>query len=150
MVRTHNQSPYKNIKRQYLRTLAQRVWDEHQRERCEVTIAFVDLQDIVRLNQQYLGKDTPTDVIAFHLGKDPEQRHVGDVYICPEVAEENSLIFGTDLNGELARLVVHAMLHLLGYEDKAESGKKRMQQLENEFLEKYPRAKPPNRDTRIA
>jgi len=130
--------------------LAQRVWDSHQRERCDVTISFVDVPLMVRLNKQYLGKDRPTDVIAFNLGPDPGQRYVGDVYICPEVAEENTLIFGTDLNGELARLVVHAMLHLIGYDDRTEAEKQRMLHLENEFLEKYPREKPPSRDTRIA
>ena len=82
-----------------------------------LSIAFVTDRRIAALNREHLRHDGPTDVISFGFN-DPTGSGavVGDVYICPEVAAENGRRHGAGVREELARLVVHGTLHVLGHE----------------------------------
>jgi len=84
-----------------------------------VSIALVSPAEIAKLNRRHLGHAGPTDVISFSLGgpTGPQRRAiVGDIYIAPAVARENAARFGGGVRAELARLVVHGTLHVLGYD----------------------------------
>ncbi len=81
-----------------------------------ISLTFVGARRMRRLNEEFLGHDWPTDVIAFPLGSAPP---VGDVYVCPEVAAANARRFGESPRIEVMRLVVHGVLHVLGYEHPA-------------------------------
>jgi probable rRNA maturation factor len=85
-----------------------------------VSIALVSPRQIARINARHLGHAGPTDVISFALSQAsaPSARGpvVGDIYIAPEVARANADRFGGGVRQELARLVVHGTLHVLGYE----------------------------------
>lgn len=83
-----------------------------------VSIAFVSRRHIARLNQQHLEHAGPTDVIAFSLGPAGSDRRaiVGDIYIAPDVARANAVRFRGGIREEVARLVVHGTLHVLGYD----------------------------------
>lgn len=100
----------------------------------EASFTFVGADEIRSLNRDFLGRDRPTDVIAFQLGDGREL--MGDVYICPEVAAEHVADSGQDLEGELLRLVVHGSLHLIGYDhpDGADRSDSRMFVLQEELL----------------
>jgi probable rRNA maturation factor len=82
-----------------------------------ISVAFVGTTAITRLNHDYLAREGPTDVISFGFqragGSTPV---IGDIYICPKVAEANARRFGVSVKRELARLVVHGTLHLLGFD----------------------------------
>jgi probable rRNA maturation factor len=85
-----------------------------------VSIALVSRRQIARINARHLDHAGPTDVIAFALtrgsrvtGREPI---VGDIYIAPDVARANAARFGSGVRQELARLVVHGTLHVLGYD----------------------------------
>lgn len=80
----------------------------------EVSVTFLDTAAMAALNETHLQIAGATDVIAFNLGEPSDP--LGDVYVCPEVAESSALEYGVELREELQRLVVHATLHLLGYE----------------------------------
>lgn len=88
-----------------------------------ISVAFVGLGTITRLNRDYLRHAGATDVIAFSLERaGPSTPVIGDIYICPKVAERNARRLNVPLKRELARLVVHGTLHVLGLdhpEDKA-------------------------------
>lgn len=80
----------------------------------EVSVTLLDDADIERMNRDYLGRDRPTDVIAFSLGDDA---HVlGDVYIGYDQAARQAKEAGVDLGEELLRLTIHGVLHVLGYD----------------------------------
>lgn len=80
-----------------------------------VSVAFVGVATITRLNRDYLGSDAPTDVIAFGLERaGPATPVIGDIYICPKIAERNARRLRVAVKRELARLVVHGTLHVLG------------------------------------
>jgi probable rRNA maturation factor len=81
-----------------------------------LSVTFVDRAEIARLNREHLGHRGPTDVISFGLSSLPGAPVVGDVYIAPEVARENARRHGAGVREEIARLVVHGTLHVLGYE----------------------------------
>jgi probable rRNA maturation factor len=67
------------------------------------------------LNREYLRRRGPTDVIAFGLERAGSNTPViGDIYICTKVAERNARRLGVPMKRELARLVVHGTLHVLG------------------------------------
>lgn len=80
-----------------------------------VSVAFVGAGTITRLNRDYLSRNGPTDVIAFGLERAGSSTPViGDIYVCPKVAERNARRLRVPVKRELARLVVHGTLHVLG------------------------------------
>ena len=80
----------------------------------EVSLALIDDPEITRLNRRYLGKDRPTDVIAFSLGEEFDP--LGDVYVGVEEARRQAEARGISLDEELVRLAVHGTLHVLGHD----------------------------------
>ncbi len=82
-----------------------------------LSVSFVDSRDIAALNRRHLRRRGATDVIAFGFSR-PTVRSpvVGDVYIAPDVARENARRHGVPVREELARLVVHGTLHVLGHD----------------------------------
>ncbi|MEO8194422.1 MAG: rRNA maturation RNase YbeY [Gemmatimonadales bacterium] len=82
-----------------------------------ISVAFVGITTSARLNRKYLRHEGATDVISFGMGRDaPGMPAIGDIYICPEVARRNAKRIGIPAQEELARLVVHGTLHVVGQE----------------------------------
>ncbi len=93
-------------------------------ETAEVSVTFVNNQEIAELNRQYRDKPQPTDVLSFPLGADGLYDRnnetgalmLGDVVISMEKAVEQAKLYGHSLQREVAFLTVHSMYHLLGYD----------------------------------
>jgi rRNA maturation RNase YbeY len=82
-----------------------------------LSITFVSNAAIARLNAKHLGHRGATDVISFGFaGAGKGAPVIGDIYIAPAVARANALEHGAPIREELARLVVHGTLHVLGYD----------------------------------
>ena len=85
-----------------------------------VSIAFVGRARIRGLNRRHLGRDRATDVLAFtltpRLAAGPRAPVVGDVYVCAAVGAGQARRFGAGPAEEVRRLVVHGVLHVLGYD----------------------------------
>ena len=82
-----------------------------------LSIALVDRRTIARLNRRHLGHAGATDVISFAFERaTPRDPVVGDIYIAPDVARANARARGVAARNELTRLVVHGVLHVLGYD----------------------------------
>jgi len=90
----------------------------------ELCIKAVDEATIAELNEQWMGKVGPTDVLAFPMdelrpglvGEEPEEGVLGDLVLCPVVAERQGETAGHGTVAELDLLTVHGVLHLLGYD----------------------------------
>lgn len=90
----------------------------------EISVRFVDNEEIRKLNNQYRNIDSETDVLSFPLGidgvydvnKDTGAQMLGDIVISMEKAVEQSELYGHSLKREVGFLTVHSMLHLLGYD----------------------------------
>ena len=100
-----------------LAELARRVLRAERARDAMISIALVSEREIARLNREHLGHRGPTDVISFGLTRSGDDMPVvGDIYICPEVARANARAHGAGVREEVARLVVHGVLHVLGHE----------------------------------
>ncbi len=100
-----------------------------------LNVVYVNNDEILSLNKQYLNHDYYTDVITFSLTEEDESQKIdGEVYICVDVAEEQAKDYKVSLTNEILRLAIHGCLHLCGYDDKDEESKSKMRQLENFYL----------------
>ena len=110
----------------------------HESAAGDITVVLADNPRLQELNRDYLGIDAPTDVLSFPASEtDPETgaHYLGDILISIPRAEEQAQSGGHPLEAELQLLVVHGVLHLLGY-DHAEAGEKtKMWKVQAEILE---------------
>ena len=132
--------------------------DRRVRGEVELSLLFVDEPSIAALNEQFLGHTGPTDVLAFPIedeplpggrspdsggtgpGADVEEEQLmllGDVVICPAVAARNAVEHGVAVDDELALLVVHGVLHLLGMDHETDRDAESMERLERELLARH-------------
>ena len=105
----------------------------------ELTVTFVDEVDIADLNAEHMGKDGPTDVLSFPLDDDTDGLDgipalLGDIVVCPSVAERQFAEHAGTLDDELALLVVHGILHVLGHDHAEPEDAARMRRRELEHL----------------
>ncbi|MFH1665468.1 MAG: rRNA maturation RNase YbeY [Candidatus Omnitrophota bacterium] len=133
--------------------IAEAVLRKLKRNNAEIDLIFLSSQKIRALNRVYFDSDTATDVIAFPSGGEAgEAFHaaarraggrffLGEITISSDRAAVNARVYGTSFMEEITLYVIHGILHLLGYEDITEEGRKRMRRKENEFLQeagRYP------------
>ena len=116
---------------------------EEIEEKAEVSVSFVDNEQIRELNAEYRNKDAATDVLSFPLGDDEsfdvnEETGailLGDIVISVERAMEQAEEYGHSLEREIGWLTVHSMLHLLGYDhETSEEDAKDMRKREEDVL----------------
>jgi len=103
----------------------------------EVSISFMNAKEIRVLNQDYRGKDTATDVLSFPVNSELALGNsiaLGDIVVSMEAAQQQAEEYGHDLDRELAFLVVHGMLHLLGYDHETPEDEAEMCAAQEEIL----------------
>lgn len=108
----------------------------------ELSILFVTAEHMRKLNSHFAGDDYPTDVLAFPMmdDEDPDEEEgslLGDVVVCPAVAQGNADRLGHPLDTELGVLVVHGTLHLLGYDHQGIKDKEAMERRQTEILTSF-------------
>lgn len=134
--------------------------DEGVRGLAELSILFVAEDEMAQLNQDYMGKDGPTDVLAFPIDasdvtqvvapsgatRGPDRAPVdpgdlplllGDVVVCPSVAAQQAPTHAGTLDDELALLVVHGILHVLGRDHAEPAEAEEMRTRERALLEAH-------------
>ncbi len=143
------------------RTLAEQVLAaEGVRGAAELSLLFVDASVIAELNAEYLAKPGPTDVLAFPIdvpdievwaapgaaSRGPDRAPVdvgelplllGDVIVCPEIAAAQAPTHAGEVDDELALLVVHGVLHVLGWDHAEPDEREAMRARERELLERF-------------
>lgn len=106
----------------------------------EVTVRVVDASEIQTLNKQYREKDTPTNVLSFPAGDveglpDATLRQLGDIVVCASVVAEEAAQQDKSVADHWAHMLVHGMLHLLGYDHENAVDAEQMERLEAAILE---------------
>lgn len=99
-------------------------------------ISFLNSTDIIQLNKKYLNHKHSTDIITFEYSK-LDSCLEGEILISLDNAFDNSKRFRTSFKEELIRLVIHGVLHLLGYKDKRKNEKRVMKMKENLLMHKF-------------
>ncbi|MGA2036864.1 MAG: rRNA maturation RNase YbeY [Acidimicrobiales bacterium] len=131
------------------------------KEDVEVSLLFVDESTIAQLHERFLGESGPTDVLAFpidhepdHGGRSPDEGGtgpgggfsgdedeipvlLGDVVVCPSIAARNASEHSVAFEDEVALLVVHGLLHLVGMDHGANDEAERMEQREQQLLDRF-------------
>jgi probable rRNA maturation factor len=106
-----------------------------------LSIVFTDDKEICKLNSDFRGKPKPTDVLSFPQEQSRSRRRkseiLGDVVISVQTARRQAREYATTLRDELLRLIIHGVLHLVGYEHESVSKAERlkMERLEARLLE---------------
>ena len=106
----------------------------------ELCIKAVDEPTIAQLNEQWMEKEGPTDVLAFPMdelrpglvNEEPEEGVLGDLVLCPEIAAKQAVTAGHSSDAELELLTVHGILHLLGNDHAEPEEHKEMYRLQDE------------------
>ncbi len=147
--------------RRWVRLASAVLESEGVRDDVEVSLLFVDETAMAELNQRFLGKSGPTDVLAFPIdddvyegprsadslgpgpGADPDLADLptilGDVVVCPVVAQRNAPAHAGTYDDELALLVVHGVLHLLGLDHAQPDEAEKMERREQDLLDRFHR-----------
>jgi len=113
-----------------LRELAVRTLLAEGKASSELSVSFVEEEEIAELHLRYMGEEGPTDVLSFPLeGDDGGVEVLGDVVIAPTVAARNN----PDVDGELRLLLVHGILHLLGHDHEGASDRAAMWSLQERY-----------------
>ena len=122
----------KNLLKKWLKDL---ILKEHASPG-QINIVFTSDSNVLELNRKYLSRDYLTDIITFDYTEN--QTIAGDLFISITRVKENSERFDVPFNMELKRVIVHGILHLLGYGDRNEKEKSLMRQMEDRCLVNSP------------
>jgi probable rRNA maturation factor len=99
----------------------------------EINYIFCTDEYLLEKNQTFLNHNTYTDIITFDYSE--ENQISGDIFISIERVKENARKFAVEFETELKRVMIHGVLHLIGYKDKSEDEQKLMREKENFYLE---------------
>ena len=125
--------PTPSIIENNLKSLCREVLVSEGFEKYSLSIIFVDDEKLKKMKKKYFNQDLYTDVIAFNLSDDKSKLD-GEIYISFDAIKINSELYKTNINNELQRIVVHGILHLMGYEDNTKDKKEEMTKTEDFFL----------------
>lgn len=118
-----------------------------------VALVLIDEAQMTELNEAHMGKEGPTDVLSFPIesaspGSPPRRVaggppiELGDIFIAPAVVRRNAERQDVSLEDELALMVVHGLLHLLGWDHEVEEEAIRMERRESDLLARIGRVRP--------
>jgi len=99
-----------------------------------INIIFTSDKYLLNINKQYLSHNYFTDIITFNYVQ--ENTIHGDIFISIETVKNNSSRFGVTLDDEVHRVMIHGILHLIGYDDETDEQKSEMRKKENEYLDR--------------
>ena len=131
----YNYSAFQTPSTNKLIHLTEYILKQENRKPGQVNIIFTDNKEIYSLNAQYLDHYYYTDVIAFYYSKSGPVE--GDVFISLDKVDENSKEYHSGFENELLRVIVHGILHLIGYTDKTKEEKEYMHHLEDRYMNHY-------------
>ncbi|MBI2054409.1 MAG: rRNA maturation RNase YbeY [Candidatus Staskawiczbacteria bacterium] len=122
MIEINNISSF-SVDKKFFSGVAKKVLKGENKEIKNLSIAFVKAEEIKKLNKKYRQKNKPTDVLSFNLD---EGSYLGEVVICPEMVKDDV---------GMARVLIHGILHLFGYDhEKTKKEKRLMEKKEKYYL----------------
>ena len=135
MIEFHNEIEFVLQNQGELQRWIKKVITSENKEIGEINYIFCSDEYLMERNMKYLNHDTLTDIITFNYCKG--KIITSDIMISIDRVKENSIIFDNSFSEELHRVMVHGILHLIGYDDKTEKEKNLMREKENFYLKKF-------------
>ncbi|AFL97145.1 rRNA maturation RNase YbeY [Ornithobacterium rhinotracheale] len=107
--------------------------ERHGYEIEDINYIFCDDEYLLAINQKHLDHDYYTDIITFDYGD--EEVLSGDIFISIDRVSDNAFEYSSDFEAELGRVMIHGLLHMMGYKDKTEEEEQEMRNKEDECLQ---------------
>jgi probable rRNA maturation factor len=123
---------YQPAQKTLLRKWLSNIIKKESRKANQINFIFCSDNYLLEINRQYLQHDYYTDIITFDLSEGKEI--VADIYISIDRVKDNAKSNSTTIKNEMHRIMVHGILHLLGYKDKSPADKKKMTAAEDTCL----------------
>jgi probable rRNA maturation factor len=136
-VQVTNAHPRKRARSRAVATVVRSVLKSEKRSGASVSVVFIGSRRSRTLNRRYLGHDWVTDVISFPFAQDPVID--GEVYVNLDRARTQADQLGLSYGNEVLRLVVHGVLHLLGYDDRSPVRRRRMHRRQEALVQRLRR-----------
>jgi probable rRNA maturation factor len=126
------------VDKEFLKKIAKIVFKEEKKNNLELSIVLLSRAKIKEINKKYLGRNYSTDVLSFSLvGKSQPRQQIknifGEVIICPVEVLRNARKIGTDFKKEIAKVLIHGTLHLLGYNHEKKEKEAKMMAKKGEY-----------------
>ena len=140
MIEVNNLTPLSGVNKKFLKGVAKIVLKGENKKEARLSIALVGEGRIKELNKKYRGKNRATDVLAFGQNQKflvfpKSELELEEVIICLRVVKKNAKKYNIAFKKELARVLIHGILHLLGYEhEKDEREAKKMEKKQKYYL----------------
>jgi len=132
MILFHSKTKFQISTKRTLKSWITLVTKKEGRAVKDLNFIFCDDDFLLEKNKTYLKHAYLTDIITFDYS---DKKNIsGDIFISIERVKENALLFGKSFENELKRVIIHGVLHLLGYKDKSKKEKKIMQEKEDFYL----------------
>lgn len=112
------------------------VSEEEGRRLGQISVIFCSDPYLLEINRKYLGHDYYTDIITFDYSEGDTIS--GDLFISVDTVRSNAEYYSADFKDELDRVIVHGVLHLIGYDDHTDEQTAEMRARENHYLERRP------------
>lgn len=133
------------INKDFFKKIGKKVFGGEKKKEVYLSIALVGPTQMKKTNKEYRGKNRTTDVLAFpevnifkkelRVGPLKKLRNLGEIIICPREVKKNAKRFNSNFQTELARVLIHGILHLLGYDhEKSEETAKNMEKKQQHYL----------------
>ena len=128
---------FKNPKFKIVKEIAELILKDKNINNAHVSFIFCSDDLLSKLKKEYFGVDQLTDVITFDLSEDAEKFLEAEIYVNLKRANINAKKYDQTFNDEVKRLIIHGLLHLLGFDDKTFDEKLEMEKLENQYLKTF-------------
>ena len=119
--------------RKSIKYLFEQVFNKENIHSAKLSLILLDRKYLNELKKEYFGLDYFTDVIAFNLNEKNENIN-GEIYVSIDDVILNSKQFNESINQEFKRIIIHGLLHVIGYNDDTDKNKNNMTKLENKYM----------------
>ena len=117
----------------WINSTCKNILNDKDKNTASISIILTNDKKLLHLKNQYFQQNILTDVITFNLEEDGDPIE-GEIYISLNRVSENAIKFKQDIGIELKRVIIHGILHLLGYDDQTPEEEKIMTRLEDHYL----------------
>ncbi|MDD2731902.1 MAG: rRNA maturation RNase YbeY [Candidatus Pacebacteria bacterium] len=128
------------IDKNLLKKSAEIVLKEEGKKDSDLSIVIAGEKRIRFLNKKYRKKDKPTDVLSFSFNQGNLKEGLGEIVICLKIVEKNSKRFKLNYKEEAARVLIHGILHLLGYKHEGSNKERQIMNKKEEYYLNYAKA----------
>tara|TARA_B100000519_G_scaffold180885_1_gene172805 strand:- start:321 stop:764 length:444 start_codon:yes stop_codon:yes gene_type:complete len=133
-INIHSNPEYETPNEKICKSIINYVFSKEKINLYEISVIFTSDIYVSDLKKRFFLKDQWTDVIAFPLHSNKKEKIEGEIYISMPTAKENADKFNQAYEKEVARLIIHGVLHLLDYSDQSYKGKQTMSKMEENIL----------------